>query len=173
MSVLNNYSDHSLSLLVIVVSGQFDGQRLVEMDQAELGSVMCCIRAHPTPRSIKSSPSSVPRWTIGELKGTQASIMIDSNVQLRFYKPWSLPFALKTKVKAELDRLQTEGIVTPVQFSSYAAPIVPIVKSDGNIRICGDYKLMVKQAARVDKYPLPKAEELFVSLAGPSSVNLI
>jgi len=69
-------------------------------------------------------------------------------------------------VEAELDRLQTEGVVTPVQFSSWAAPIVLIVKSDGNIRICGDYKLTVNQAAKIDKCLLPKAKELFASLAG-------
>jgi len=39
-------------------------------------------------------------------------------------------------------------------------------KSDGNIQICGDYKLTVNQAARVDTYPLPEVEELFASLAG-------
>ena len=57
--------------------------------------------------------------------------------------------------ETELDWLQTEGVITPVQFSPWAVPIVPIVKNDGNIRICGNYKLTVNQAAR-DKYPLPR-----------------
>ena len=34
-----------------------------------------------------------------------------------------------------------------MEFSQWAAPIVPIVKGDGTIRICGDYKLTVNRAA--------------------------
>ena len=76
-----------------------------------------------------------------------------------------VPFALKTKVEQELERLERKRIITPVQFSDWAAPIVPVVKSDGSIRICGDYRLTVNQASRLDAYPLPKVEELFASLA--------
>ena len=36
----------------------------------------------------------------------------------------------------ELDRLQRNGIIEPVKFSKWATPIVPILKSDGSIRIC-------------------------------------
>ena len=37
------------------------------------------------------------------------------------------------------------------------------MKSDGHVRICGDYKVTVNLAA---KYPLPHIEELFAFLAG-------
>ena len=40
------------------------------------------------------------------------------------------------------------------------------MKSDRKIRICGDYKMTINQSSRVDKYPLPKADDLFVSLSG-------
>ena len=53
-----------------------------------------------------------------------------------------------------------------MQFSDWAAPIVPVVKRDGTIRICGDYKLTVNQAATTDAYPLPRIEDLFASLSG-------
>ena len=32
-------------------------------------------------------------------------------------------------------------MIEPVSFSDWAAPIVPVVKGDGTIQICGDYKL--------------------------------
>jgi len=51
-------------------------------------------------------------------------------------------------------------------FSEWAAPIVPALKKDGGIRVCGDYKLTVNQAAKADTYPLPWIEDLFTSLAG-------
>ena len=56
-----------------------------------------------------------------------------------------MPYALRTKVEQELDRLEKSGIIEPVQFSEWAAPIVPVVKRDGAIRVCGDYKLTANQ----------------------------
>ena len=68
-------------------------------------------------------------------------------------------------MEQELEHLERERIITPVQFSDWAAPIVLVVKSDGSIRIYDDYWLTVNQASRLYAYPLPKVEELFASLA--------
>ena len=43
---------------------------------------------------------------------------------------------------------------------------MPIMKKDGTIRVCGDYKLTVNQATQTEVYPLPRIDELFVSLSG-------
>ena len=53
-----------------------------------------------------------------------------------------------------------------MQSAEWAAPIVPVVKSDGSVRICGDYRMTVNQAFRIDSNPLPKVDELFATLAG-------
>ena len=67
-------------------------------------------------------------------------------------------------MEAELDRLEKVGVIEKVQFSAWAAPIVSILKRDGSLRICGDYKLTVNKAAIVDKYPLPRIEDILSSL---------
>lgn len=77
-----------------------------------------------------------------------------------------VPFALQQIVQAELDRLQTTGILEPITYSECAAPIVPVMKPDGNIRICGDYKLTANVASRLDQYLLPRIEGLFIKLSG-------
>ena len=60
-------------------------------------------------------------------------------------------------VDAELDKLVEQGILTPVRFSEWAAPIVLVLKSDKkHVRICGDFKQTVNQASHVDEYPIPK-----------------
>ncbi len=66
--------------------------------------------------------------------------------------------------KNKLDRLEKNNVISPVKFSKWAAPIVPVLKRDGKIRICGDYKLPVNQATKTDPYPLPRIEDLFASL---------
>ena len=75
------------------------------------------------------------------------------------------PLALTGKVEGELERLQKEGIIELVKFSEWAAPIVPVVKTNGQIRLCGDYRLTVNQASKLEAYPLPKIGELFARMA--------
>jgi hypothetical protein len=41
-----------------------------------------------------------------------------------------------------------------------------VLKQDHSVRICGDYKLTIYRAARLDTYPIPKIEDLFSRLAG-------
>ena len=76
---------------------------------------------------------------LGMLKGVEAKLFVDVQAQLAFFKARSVPFALRQKVdsEAELDRLEKQGDITPVQFSEWAAPIVPVAKKDGTVRICG------------------------------------
>ena len=65
-------------------------------------------------------------------------------------KPRSVPFAIREVIEAELKRLEAEGIIEKVPHSKWAAPIVPVPKGDGKIRICGDYKVTVNQSLQVD-----------------------
>ena len=43
---------------------------------------------------------------------------------------------------------------------------MPVVKSDGSIRICGDYKVTVNAVAKLETYPLPKVADSFAALSG-------
>ena len=70
---------------------------------------------------------------------------------------------MRIKVEEELDRLVQEGVLELVQFAEWAAPIVPVVKPDKSVRVCGDFKLTVNKASQLDRYPTPKAEDLFAT----------
>ncbi|CAK1597505.1 unnamed protein product [Parnassius mnemosyne] len=77
-----------------------------------------------------------------------------------------LAYALRAPVERALEQLVADGILTPVDRSDWATPIVPVVKKDGNIRICADYKLTLNKVIEVDRYPLPRVEDLLVRLQG-------
>jgi len=59
-----------------------------------------------------------------------------------------------------------------VQFADWAAPIVPVLKADGKcLRICGDFKVTVNKASKLDRYPIPKIEDLFATLSHGTSFS--
>ena len=65
-----------------------------------------------------------------------------------------------------MKRLEQLGVIEHVSHSDWAAPIIPVIKSTGAIRICGDFKVTVNPKLEVDKYSLPKPDDLFTSLQG-------
>ena len=110
--------------------------------------------------------SSIFTEDLGCLKGMEVKLNVDPNATPKFFKARPVPLALKEKVERELQKLQSMGIISPVQFSRWAAPIVPVVKQSGEVRICGDYKITVNRAASADSYPLPRVDALLANLAG-------
>ena len=104
---------------------------------------------------------------LGTLKGCTAKIHINPGATPRFCKAPSVPYSMQALVDKELDRLLEEGVIEPVQFADWAAPIIPVLKSDkASVRICGDFKLTINQASKLDWYPIPRIEDLFAKLAG-------
>lgn len=103
---------------------------------------------------------------LGTLKTNKVAIDVDKNVLPKFCKARPVPFSMKSKVEAELDRLKSEGIIESISHSSWACPIVPVLKPNGKIRICGDFRLTANRAIKMDYYPLPKPKEMLSTLAG-------
>ena len=80
---------------------------------------------------------------LGTVQGVEAKIYVDTQEKPRYFKSRSPPFALKEKIERELDTLVLEGTVTHVEFTEWATPIVPIVKSYKTVRICCAYEVKV------------------------------
>lgn len=96
----------------------------------------------------------------------EVNLQLKEGVKPKFCKARTLPFALKEHVEAELIRLVDKGILLPVNHSDYATPIVPVRKANGSVRICADYSVTLNNDIYVDKYPLPRIEEVFAKLSG-------
>ena len=96
----------------------------------------------------------------------EAHLHVKPHAVPKFCKSRSLPFAYREAVEKDLNRLITDGIIEPVEVSQWAAPIVVVPKPGGKVRLCADLSTGVNQAIDIDKYPLPKPNELFVALNG-------
>ena len=62
--------------------------------------------------------------------------------------------------------LRKQELSGQFNFRSGQPPIVPVLKRDGSVRICGDYKVTVNQEAKPDSHPLPKIDDMFTALTG-------
>ena len=124
------------------------------------------IQAENKLQALLQQYSTVFNDETGRFQGVEAKIVVDPAVPPKFCRARTVPHALKPKVEIELKRLQQTGIIKPIEHSDWAAPIVPVVKKDGSVRICGDYHLTVNRAAKPDTYPLPRIDDIFASLSG-------
>ena len=141
VTVYHNEQTVTLPLIVVQGSGpNLFGRNWLE--QIKLNwQQLCTVKHSSALQEVLDKHEAVFRDKLGKLESTQVSIKIDADAQPQLFKPRPLPFALKSRVEDELDKLQSDGVISPVAFSKWAAPIVPIVKSDGKIRICSDYNL--------------------------------
>jgi hypothetical protein len=73
----------------------------------------------------------------------------------------------------EIERQSTQGILSPVDHSDWAAPIVAVKKSNGPPRICGDFSTGLNDALEANQYPLPLPDEIFAKLAGCRVFSII
>ena len=123
---------------------------------------------HVHPASLQTVLAGYPsvfQEGLGTLKGFEARIYVDPNAQPRFSPARSVPYALRDLVNKELQRLQDEGTLEPVEISEWAAPIVAVLKRDKkSVRICGDFSVTINPVSKLDRYPIPKVEDLFARL---------
>lgn len=97
---------------------------------------------------------------LGTIKNFKASVFLKPDARPRFYKSRQIPFSQMPQFKKEIDRLTSAGILKAVKFSKWASPIVLAPKSDGSLRICGDFKLAVNAQIDIERYPMPTRESL-------------
>lgn len=110
--------------------------------------------------------ASVFDGKLGAYNVCQVNLPIEKDAKPIFCKPRAVPFAWKGKIEKQLDELVETGVLEPIDSSDWGTPLVPILKPNGSIRICGDYKSTVNRSLIDIKYPLPRIEEIFALLEG-------
>ena len=82
---------------------------------------------------VLNTHSQVFEEGLGTLNNVKVNLAVDPSVPSKFHKARSILFALKEKVELELQRLEELGIISPVTHSEWAAPIVPVMKQNGDV----------------------------------------
>ena len=72
--------------------------------------------------------------TLPPIKGFKAHLHIKPNSNFKLFKPRPVPYALRPKVEAELERLESLGIISKVETAEFSTtPIVPVLKPNGQV----------------------------------------
>ena len=166
--VLVHYQDQSERLQLIVVRGtgaSLFGRNWLKCLRLDWHSINSVARGEL--QTLLDKYKGVFESGLGTLKGFKAKITVEPDATPKFCKARPVPYSLRDQVEAELQRLVKEGILEPVEHADWASPIVAILKADKkSVRICGDFKQTVNPVSRLDRYPIPKIEDLFAKLAG-------
>ena len=82
------------------------------------------------------------------------------------FTPRHVPLPLRDKVKQELDRMESTGVIKKIdEPTSWCAGMVAVPKKEGKIRICVDLKPLNECVLR-EIHPLPKVDETLAQLSG-------
>lgn len=103
---------------------------------------------------------------LGKYTGPVVSLVPREGATPKFLKSRPIPFSIKERVFKELDRLVNEGVLESTPHAVWATPIVPVLKANGGVRICGDYRSTVNSATDTDTYPLPTLNKASAELQG-------
>lgn len=101
------------------------------------------------------------------IKGFVADIVMKPDIQLKFFKGYTVPYSLRDQVELELARLTDTPILYPAKFSRCASPMVA-VKKKGSLRLCMDAKVWINKNLEIEHYPLPRIDDLLTGLCDSS-----
>ena len=126
-----------------------------------------------TVDSIKATPKESIINQFPKLFNGLGSLEGDFTIHLKpdarpysLFTPRNVPIPLRTKVKKELDRMETLGVIAKVEEpTDWCAGMVVVPKRSGDVRICVDLKPLNESVLR-EVHPLPKVDDTLAQLAG-------
>ena len=147
-------------LMVATISG-----KNVACQRKEQLAKQLCIGEHSTEdkaavqEAVLSHHSvfAVSDEELGETNLVEHEIKLTDNTTITT-PPRRLPYALRTELEEELERLLNTGCIEP-STSPYSSGLVLVRKKDGSLRVCVDYRAL-NRVTVPDRYPMPRIDEL-------------
>ena len=163
------YSPKFCSAKIIIVDGE--GPCLLGRDLIQSLGLCSNITKYLGLSLLRKSFQNCFQKVLDATEGRNSQLRLTRQVPPKFCKARTVPYTMREKVDKELDRLQEEDIISPVTNSSWAAAVVPVLKPNSTVGLCGDYKLTVNKAARLDTYLIPTLDDLFSGLSDGSMLS--
>lgn len=98
--------------------------------------------------------------------GTEYHIVVDESVKPVIQPPRKVPFALRERIKEELDRMEKLGVIEPQEGpTDWVSSMVVVEKPDKTLRVCMDPKDLNKAIKR-EHFAMPTVDEVTAQLEG-------
>lgn len=144
-----------------------DLNKIAYADVNKLDAAAASLNTTPaTVKSLVEKYAVLFDESVGHIKGLSAKLCLKPNTSPVYMKARPVPFSMRAAVETELDKLVNDGMLVKANHSPWATPVVPVLKANNKVRLCGDYKVTVNPNLVVDDHPLPTIEELFANVAG-------
>ena len=115
---------------------------------------------------LKAKFNNVLQEGLGCCTKVKVTLKLKSDSKPIFRPKRPVPYAALALVENELNRLQQAGVIQPINYSSWAAPIVMVTKANSKVCLCADFSTGLNDALDIHQYPLPVTEDLFTKLNG-------
>lgn len=96
---------------------------------------------------------------VGTVQGVTTKLLLKESASPAFKRARPAHYVLPSAVEEELKRLEHEGVLNPEEVSDWATPTVRVPKSDGPVRIYGDYKGTMNPTIQTEQFLVSTMEE--------------
>ncbi|XP_055527162.1 uncharacterized protein K02A2.6-like [Wyeomyia smithii] len=120
----------------------------------------------PGVGAIQSKFPDVFTSSMGLCCKTKVNLPLRGNPRPIFRPKRPVSYSMEGAVEEEIQRLHQLGVLKPVDYSEWAAPIVVVRKPNGRIRICADFSTGLNDVLEPNQYPLPLPEDIFAKMSG-------
>nr|XP_047146105.1 uncharacterized protein K02A2.6-like [Hydra vulgaris] len=147
-------TESKMNIVRIIVSDCTKNHGLISMDVLNINATKLVNNIEPLVRR--------------RLINYKANILLKNGVQPTYFESRPLPIHITPLVVDKLNGMIQQGLLqrVPPGGSRWASPLVVVRKTDGDLRICADYKIGVNQKICSDSYPIPNIETVFHKMAG-------
>ncbi|EPB67444.1 hypothetical protein ANCCEY_13469 [Ancylostoma ceylanicum] len=127
-------------------------------------STLNTLRASLT-KQLQKQFATVFASGLGRCVKSKAHLTLKPDAKPVFRKARPVPYAALPRISQEIDRLVAD-VLSPIDHSDWAAPIVVVQKKNGSIRLCADYSTRLNDALEQHQHPLPTPDDIFAKLNG-------
>jgi hypothetical protein len=106
---------------------------------------------------------SMGDFDIGHASVTSHKIRLTDDTPI-YQRPRRFPAPIADEIERQCNELNILDIIEP-SISPWSAPVVPVRKKDGTIRLCIDYRLL-NRVTIPDKFPMPNLTDSLFGLNG-------
>ena len=161
VTLKNGYREYK----VLFIVAEMDSVPLLGLNTCKKLNLINCVMTVDCEYSSLINEYSECFGEIGSLSKVH-HLTIDGNFSPVIQAPRKVPFALREKLKDELDRMMRLGIIDKVDGpTDWVSNLVIVEKPNGKLRVCLDPRDL-NQAIKRQHYQLPTAEDILCQMAG-------